>query len=92
MSSAADDSLRHTVIPTTCADHAGISAIHAAVCGHCIYCGAERGKPVMGLAFGAGKQKSPPINNLHDQSNPSFGCSRRASKLFIQIVSLELFV
>jgi hypothetical protein len=48
MTTAADDSVRHIVI-TACEEHAGISAIHADVPWHCIYCGGPRGEPIMGL-------------------------------------------
>ena len=45
MTTAADDSVRHIVIPA-CEEHAGFSAIHADVLWLCIYCGAERGEPM----------------------------------------------
>jgi hypothetical protein len=50
MTTAADDSLRHIVIPA-CEEHAGVSAIHADVSWHCINCEAERGESIMGLSF-----------------------------------------
>jgi hypothetical protein len=50
MTTAADDSVRHIVIPA-CEEHAGFSAIHADVPWHCIYCGAQRGEPFMGLSY-----------------------------------------
>ena len=40
MTTAADDSVRHIVIPA-CEEHAGFSAMHADVPWHCIYCGAN---------------------------------------------------
>jgi hypothetical protein len=50
MPAAAGDPVRHIVV-LACDEHAGISAIHADAPLRCIYCGAERGEPIMGLSF-----------------------------------------
>jgi hypothetical protein len=50
MTTAADDSVRHIVIPA-CEEHAGFSAIHADVPCHSIYWGAEWRRTHHGLSF-----------------------------------------